>query len=112
MAPRYCSGVTAMDNYRKCYLHLSIDDGLFIGMSTKMCLQKLLREGDNSPRDVTKFYQSTRAFHVRALQYALDNLPVHDALLRNATFLDFRSREHITFSQVEYFVERYCNKLC
>ena len=34
------------------------------------------------------------------------------SLLRNATFIDFRSREHITFSQVEYFVERYCICFC
>ena len=82
------------------------DNRIFIEFSTKLHLRKLLEEGDISPAQVTKFYQSARAFYVQAVKYALDNLPIKDYLLRNASFVSFKSREKASFSQVEYFVER------
>ena len=51
---------------------------------TKRELQKLCNEGDLSPSQVTEFYKSVRAFYVRALEYALDNLPLKDEVLKNA----------------------------
>lgn len=71
-----------------------------------MTLHKLLEEGSISASDESKFYESVRAFYVQAMQYALENLPLRDPLLRNARFLNFESRNSATFSQVEYFVER------
>ena len=71
-----------------------------------MCLRKLLEEGDISPLDKAKFYESVRAFYVQAMEYALKNLPISDCLLKNAGFLSFKSKDNATFSQVEYFVER------
>ena len=41
------------------------------------------------------------------MEYALENLPMKDEMLRNAAFVSFRSRESANFSQVEYFVERF-----
>ena len=79
---------------------------MFIGISTRSTLRKLLEEGDISPSDETKFYRSVRAFYVQAMKYALDNLPVKDALLKSAKFVNFRSKDDATFSQVEFFVER------
>ena len=52
------------------------------------------------------FYRSVRAFYERAMEYALLNLPLEDALLQNAGFVNFHVRETATFQQVEYFVER------
>ena len=72
----------------------------------KQWLRGLLDSGDISARDVTEFYQSVVAFYVRAMEYALHNLPLKDELLRNASFTSFRSREDASFSQVEYFVAR------
>ena len=71
-----------------------------------MRLRKLLEEGDVTSAQVKTFYNSARAFYVRAMEYALDNLPLKDDLLRNAKFVHFQSRESATFSQVEYFVEK------
>ena len=61
-------------------------------------------------RDITqpnKFYRSVCSFYVRSMEYSLQNLPLKDDLLKNASFLNFTSRENATFTQVEYFVERY-----
>ena len=69
-------------------------------------MRKLLEAGDISQAQVTKFYKSARAFYVRTMEYSLKNLPVSDEMLRNAAFMNFRSRESANFSQVEYFVNR------
>lgn len=68
-----------------------------------------MEEGDISASNKSKFYESVRAFYVRAMQYALENLPLRDPLLKNARFLNFESKSGATFSQVEYFVERLVN---
>lgn len=82
------------------------DKDLFIGMVTKTRLRKLFDEGDVGQAQVTTFYKAVRAFYMQAMQYALDHLPLDDDLLRNATFVNFRSRETVHLSHVEYFVER------
>ena len=41
------------------------------------------------------------------MEYALKNLPLNDDLLKKASFVNFSSRNDVTFSQVEYFVDRY-----
>ena len=84
----------------------SLDESVFIGMSTKLCVRKKLAEGDISPAQKRKFYDSVRAFYERAWEYALDNLPLDDVLLKHASLVNFNSREEVTFVQVEYFVER------
>ena len=45
------------------------------------------------------------------MEYALENLPMNDEMLRNAAFVSFRSRESANVSQVEYFVERFNTSL-
>ena len=74
---------------------------------TKRVLQKLLDDGEVSSLEVTQFYKGVRAFYVRALEYALDNLPLKDDLLKNASFVSYKKREDASFSQVEYFVDRF-----
>lgn len=75
--------------------------------STKMALTKMLDEGDISQSEVRLFYEGVRSFYVTAMNYAINNLPMKDELLKNAQFLNFSSRDSSTFSQVEYFVQRY-----
>ena len=73
---------------------------------TKRQLQKLFDGGDINSSQKSGFYKSVRAFYVRAFEYALENLPLKDELLRNARFTNFISRDSTSFSEVEYFVER------
>ena len=83
-----------------------IDNGLFVGMTTKMHLRQLFDDGDISEVQQNTFYESVHAFYVRAMEYATRNLPLNDELLKNARFLDFHSRESASILQVEYFVNR------
>ena len=76
-------------------------------MGTKSSIRQRLNDGDISQQQVNKFYDSTIAFYERAMEYAVQNLPLNDTLLKNATFVNFKSRENVTFSQVEFFIQRY-----
>jgi hypothetical protein len=89
------------------HAHAHIDQSIFVGIMTKRVLQKVLDDGEISPLQVTQFYKGVRAFYVRALEYALDNLPLKDDLLKNASFVSYKKREDTSFSQVEYFVHRF-----
>ena len=51
------------------------------------------------------------------MDYAIENLPLNDTLLKNAEFVNFSKREQATISQVVYFVTRsvslnHCLLLC
>ena len=97
------------------HLDFLIDEFIFVGITTRMTLRKLLQEGDCSSYDEVKFFSSVRAYYTRAMSYALENLPITDPLLRNASFLNFDTKDDSNFTEVEYFVERYmyCNdNLC
>ncbi|KAL5489186.1 hypothetical protein EMCRGX_G018251 [Ephydatia muelleri] len=43
----------------------------------------------------------------QAMNYALKNLPINDPMLINATFVNYDTKDDATFSQVEYFVQRF-----
>ena len=88
------------------YNSFNADNNLFVGFGTRMRLRKLLDEGDLSPAQSTKFFKSARAFYIRAMEYALENFPLKDELLKNAMFVNIPSRESATISQVAYFVTR------
>ena len=83
------------------------DGEIFIGMATRMCLNKLQEEGDVSQAQCNKFFKGVRAFYVKSVEYALKNLPVADEVLANAKFINVMSRTEATLSQVDYFVRRY-----
>ena len=76
-------------------------------MGTKSSIRQRLNDGDISQQQVNKFYDSTIAFYERAMEYAVQNLPLNDTLLKNATFVNFKLRENVTFSQVEFLIQRY-----
>ena len=82
------------------------DEYIFSGIITRRELQKLLNEGDITNVQVNHFYEGVRAFYARALEYALDNLPMKDDLLINAKFVNLGLRNNALFSQVEYFIQR------
>ena len=55
---------------------------------------------------VQKFYKGVRLFYKSAVDYAIENLPLNDDLLKNAEFVYFPKRDQATISQVVYFVTR------
>ena len=43
---------------------------------------------------------------MQAMEYALDNLPLKDELLRSAGFTNFQGRENASLSQIQYIVKK------
>uniref|UniRef100_H3ARC8 HAT C-terminal dimerisation domain-containing protein n=1 Tax=Latimeria chalumnae TaxID=7897 RepID=H3ARC8_LATCH len=77
------------------------DESLFVGLVIKQTMCRLTNEGDISPA-TKKFF-----FLHSVTKYAFKKLPLNDAVLKNATFVNFDVKENCTFEQVEYFVDRY-----
>ena len=87
------------------------DKSIFVGMTTKTQLPKLFAEGDITHAQYSKFFQGVREFYVKAMGYALSNMPMNDEVLTNAKFVNVMSRDEASLAQVEYFVERFSNLL-
>ena len=83
-----------------------LDTGLYIGITTRQLLNKLENDGAISPSQVMVFYVAVRSFYCTAAKYVKENLPLKDAVLKNACFVDFEQRSTAEFSQVEFFVSR------
>ena len=68
------------------------DSKLFVGMSFKEKLKKLIRDGDidNAERDV--FFDAVRFFYVTAFTYCQQWLPLDNALLKYFGFINFEER--------------------
>ncbi len=88
------------------HLHVFSDDELFIGDETEKLLTELLDDGDITPYQMKKFYDGARAFYKEAARYACKNLPMHDKVLQNATWVNFEKRDDAKFEQVEFFIKR------
>ena len=83
------------------------NEELFVGISTRMLLNKCLAEGDISVQQLKKFYSAVRQFYIVAAQYMWNNLPLNDDVLKNAQFVNWNKRRSTTFAQPSFFVERY-----
>ena len=79
----------------------------FVGIMTRQLLIRLQQDGDISSNQVKKFYKSVRLFYISPVDYAIENLPLNDTLLKNAVFVYFPKREQATIYQVVYFVTRW-----
>ena len=95
-------------NVNKVDTILCFADGkLGVGFTTGQTLKRKLAEGGITNTQVKKFYAAVRAFFVRAVEYAIQKLPLNEPLLEHATFVDFKKRETSNFVSVQYFVQRY-----
>ena len=65
-----------------------IDDALFVGLTTRQQLRKLLNDGDICNGDICQFYSAVRAFYSTAAAYALKSLPIKDDVLFNAQIVN------------------------
>ena len=83
------------------------DDNLHIGIDTWEKLEFLLDDGTISHREVDVFLHSARCFYEEAVAYSLSRLPLADAVIKNATFVDVERRMDASVSCVHYFVKRY-----
>jgi len=65
-----------------------VGEKLNVGFTTRARLNRLLDAGDITPQQVQRFQQAAQAFLVRAVEYALDKLPLREALLKHSKFVD------------------------
>ena len=65
---------------------------------TQQLVLKLEQDGDIGVTQVKKFYKGVRLFYLSAVDYAIENLPLNDSLLKNAEFVYYPKRVHATIS--------------
>ncbi|CAM4573185.1 unnamed protein product [Leuciscus chuanchicus] len=79
---------------------------LNIGFTTRATLNRLLEAGDITPQEVQLFQQAALAFLVRAVEYGIKKLPLKEALLKHAQFVDVQQRTECGVEDALYFVDR------
>ncbi|XP_056117605.1 uncharacterized protein LOC130094997 [Rhinichthys klamathensis goyatoka] len=84
---------------------------LNVGFTTQAMLNRLLDAGDLTPQQVQRFQQAAQAFLVRAVEYALDKLPLREALLKHSKFVDVQQRTEYSVEDALYFVDRFAELL-
>ncbi|KAJ8404444.1 hypothetical protein AAFF_G00337110 [Aldrovandia affinis] len=84
---------------------------LNIGFTTRAKLNKLLDAGDITSRQVEKFHEAALEFLMKAVQYALQKLPLREPLLKHARFVDVRQRAECGVEYALYFVDRFAHLL-
>ena len=88
------------------------DKDLMIGKDAKEYLESTTSPEDDSPLrltdvDLTYFYLSVRKYYESACDYALKTWPLDVKFLKEAEVIDVSSRRDVSFSSVQYFVEKY-----
>ncbi|XP_074524805.1 uncharacterized protein LOC141789327 [Halichoeres trimaculatus] len=84
---------------------------LNIGCLTTAKLNRLPDNGDISPQQMETFHDAALAFLINAVDYALKKLPLQQALLMHAKFVDVRQRFQRAVEDALYFVERFLHLL-
>ena len=98
----------------KCFYESTLDLVVFsasltgyklnVGFITRVRLNHLLDAGDITAQKVELFH--TANFFVKAVEYALQRLPLSEPLLKHARFLDVRQRAECGVEDALYFVDR------
>ncbi|GAA6086937.1 adhesion G protein-coupled receptor E3-like isoform X1 [Tachysurus ichikawai] len=84
---------------------------LSVGFTTRARLNHLLDAGDITAHQVDKFQTAALKFLMKAVEYALQKLPLKEPLLNHARFVDVRQRAECGVEDALYFVERYAHLL-
>ncbi|XP_056609306.1 uncharacterized protein LOC130426504 isoform X2 [Triplophysa dalaica] len=84
-----------------------IGEELNVGFTTRATLNRLLEAGEVTSKKAQQFQQAALAFLVGAVEYAMDKLPLKDALLKHARFIDVQLRAECGVKDALYFVDRF-----
>lgn len=80
------------------------DDNLFIGFTTKQKLKSIFKNDPKNdlvtPEKVEEFYKGVREFYCTAVEYAVQNLPLNDIIIKNSKFVNFSNRLKADFDDV------------
>jgi len=82
-------------------------DVLVIGTECKQYLTEMKSQNLMSSRQRNEFYSGVRQYYVKAVDYILARLPIHDTLLNHVQVFDIEQMSSMTFESVLYFVERF-----
>lgn len=83
-----------------------IEEKLNVRFITRPTLNKLLEAGYMTKEKAQQFQQAALALLVRAVEYAMDKLPLEDARLKHGRFVDMQMRDECGVDNVFYFVGR------
>ncbi|XP_039653059.1 uncharacterized protein LOC120557088 [Perca fluviatilis] len=107
MKPLALQGRQVHDILYKDPLNQLPGEKLNVGFTTRATLNRLLEAGDITPQEVQLFQQAALAFLVRAVEYGINKLPLKEALLKHAKFVDVQQRTECGVEDALYFVDRF-----
>ncbi|XP_050975566.1 uncharacterized protein LOC127171147 isoform X1 [Labeo rohita] len=107
MTPAALRGGEVHDIPYKDPLHRLPGEKLNVGFTTRATLNRLLEAGEVTSQKAQQFQQAALAFLVGAVEYAMDKLPLKDALLKHARFIDVQLRAECGVEDALYFVDRF-----
>ncbi|CAL8242182.1 unnamed protein product [Merluccius merluccius] len=103
MKPLALQGRKVHDILYKDPLNQLTGDKLHVGFTTRATLNRLLEAGDITPQEVQLFQQAALVFLVRAVEYSISKLPLKEALLKHAKFVDVQQRAECGVEDALYF---------
>ena len=82
------------------------EHSIFMGVTTKFKLQKLLNDGDISERQHSRVFKAAQAYFKDSLSYILTKFPPSNELIMKAGWIDVGSRIDSKWESVEFFINR------
>ena len=83
------------------------EHSIFMGVTTKFKLQKLLNDGDISERQHSWVFKAAQAYFKDSLSYILTKFPLSNELIMKAGWIDVGSRIDSKWESVEFFINRF-----
>ena len=83
------------------------EHSIFMGVTTKFKLQKLLNDGDISERQHSWVFKAAQAYYKDSLSYILTKFPLSNKLIIKARWIVVGSRIDSKWESVEFFINRF-----
>ena len=83
------------------------EHSIFMGVTTKFKLQKLLNDGDISERQHSRVFKAAQAYFKDSLSHILTKFPLSNELIMKAGWIDVGSRIDSKWESVEFFINRF-----
>ena len=81
--------ISSLKRKMKRKKHLLPQDQIFLPFLLRNRVSEMVNEGDLSISQKNKLIDAAKAFHLQALEYALDHFPMEDEFLSHARVLNF-----------------------
>ena len=84
-----------------------VNTSIFLGMTTRATLNRLLSQGDISDDDFKKFHAAVHSYFRDSLTYIKTKFPINDETISNSVWIDVTQRSEVSWENVQYFVDKY-----